>query len=38
MEGRWEPMFQAPEMLNQDRPIIILGMFSPQGLLYAVVK
>lgn len=25
LEGRWEPMFQAQEMLNQDRPIVILA-------------
>jgi ABC-type oligopeptide transport system substrate-binding subunit len=24
-ESRWEPMFRAQEMLNQDRPIIILA-------------
>jgi peptide/nickel transport system substrate-binding protein len=24
MEARWEPMYQAQEILNQDRPIIIL--------------
>ena len=25
LEGRWEPMFKAQEILNQDRPIIILA-------------
>ena len=25
MEGRWEPMFEAQRLLNQDRPIIILA-------------
>ena len=31
-EGRWEPMFQAQAILNQDRPIIILA---GQNLLQA---